>query len=56
MIVFGQLGVVCAQDACTSNSLGTGPVNFNRPQMTDTNAADHTAEKYLAGTDGWNPV
>ena len=31
-------------------------VNDKRPQLTDAVAADHTAEKYLAGTDGWNPV
>ncbi|GGM98504.1 hypothetical protein GCM10011578_019420 [Streptomyces fuscichromogenes] len=26
------------------------------PQMSDTDAADYTAQKYLAGTDGWAPV
>ncbi|MDX3641724.1 pectinesterase family protein [Streptomyces sp. MB09-02B] len=31
---------------------GTGS---NAPQMTDAEAADYTAQKYLAGTDGWNP-
>lgn len=37
----------------------TGPgasVNGNRPQLTDAQAGDYTAQKYLAGTDGWNPV
>ena len=28
----------------------------NRPQLSDTDAAAYTAGKYLAGTDGWNPV
>ncbi|MFJ2112121.1 pectinesterase family protein [Streptomyces sp. NPDC087850] len=28
----------------------------NAPQLTDSEAADYTAEKYLAGSDGWNPV
>lgn len=32
---------------------GTGA---NRPQLSDTDAAGYTAVKYLAGTDGWNPV
>ncbi|MEU6143991.1 pectinesterase family protein [Streptomyces sp. NPDC047081] len=31
-------------------------VNSNRPQLTDSQAANYTAQKYLAGTDGWNPV
>ncbi|MFJ9711116.1 pectinesterase family protein [Streptomyces sp. NPDC101234] len=31
-------------------------VNSNRPQLTDSQAASYTARKYLAGTDGWNPV
>ncbi|WP_157437266.1 pectinesterase family protein [Actinoplanes subtropicus] len=26
------------------------------PQLSDATAADFTAQKYLAGTDGWNPV
>lgn len=37
----------------------TGPgasINANRPQLTATQAADYTAQKYLAGTDGWNPT
>jgi pectin methylesterase-like acyl-CoA thioesterase len=32
---------------------GIGP---NAPKLTDAEAADYTAQKYLAGTDGWNPV
>lgn len=37
----------------------TGPgaaVNGNRPQLTAAQAADYTAARYLAGTDGWNPT
>jgi pectin methylesterase-like acyl-CoA thioesterase len=37
----------------------TGPgagVNSNRPQLSDAQAADYTPEKYLAGSDGWNPL
>lgn len=37
----------------------TGPgagKNTNRPQLPDAQAADHTPQKYLAGTDGWNPL
>ncbi|GAB3806311.1 pectinesterase family protein [Micromonospora zhanjiangensis] len=31
-------------------------VNGNRPQLTDAQAANYTPQKYLAGTDGWNPI
>jgi pectinesterase len=31
-------------------------VNGNRPQMSDATAANYTPQKYLAGTDGWNPL
>jgi pectinesterase len=37
----------------------TGPgatYNSNRPQMTDAQAVDYTPQKYLAGSDGWNPI
>ncbi|WP_081915741.1 pectinesterase family protein [Saccharothrix sp. NRRL B-16314] len=34
---------------------GSG-VNSNRPQLSDSQAAEHTPQKYLAGGDGWNPV
>ena len=30
--------------------------NANRPQLPDSQAANHTPQKYLAGSDGWNPV
>lgn len=31
-------------------------VNGNRPQLSDAQAPNHTPQKYLAGSDGWNPV
>ncbi|WP_426512867.1 pectinesterase family protein [Dactylosporangium sp. McL0621] len=31
-------------------------VNGNRPQMSDSQAASYTPQKYLAGSDGWNPI
>ena len=31
-------------------------VNSNRPQLTDAQAVNYTPQKYLAGTDAWNPV
>ncbi|ASW54456.1 pectinesterase family protein [Plantactinospora sp. KBS50] len=31
-------------------------VNGNRPQLTDAQAANYTPQKYLAGSDGWNPM
>lgn len=37
----------------------TGPgatINGNRPQLTDAQAANYTPQRYLAGTDGWNPI
>ncbi len=37
----------------TGAGAGTGA---NRPQLSDTDAAGYTANTYLAGTDGWNPV
>nr|BFE60554.1 hypothetical protein GCM10020063_050800 [Dactylosporangium thailandense] len=30
--------------------------NSNRPQLSDAQAANYTPQKYLAGTDGWNPL
>ncbi|WP_405455353.1 pectinesterase family protein [Streptomyces sp. NBC_00101] len=38
------------------NSGAGATVNANRPQLTDAQAAAFTPQKYLAGTDGWNPV
>ncbi|WP_430783042.1 pectinesterase family protein [Actinoplanes sp. G11-F43] len=31
-------------------------VNSNRKQLSDAQAANHTPQRYLAGTDNWNPV
>ncbi|MFD4599805.1 pectinesterase family protein [Streptomyces sp. NPDC058464] len=31
-------------------------VNTARPQLTDAQAADYTPQKYLAGSDNWNPT
>ncbi|HVQ93119.1 MAG TPA: pectinesterase family protein [Mycobacteriales bacterium] len=31
-------------------------VNGNRPQLSDAQAANFTPQRYLAGSDGWNPV
>jgi len=28
----------------------------NRPQLSDAQAPNYTPQKYLAGTDGWNPI
>jgi pectin methylesterase-like acyl-CoA thioesterase len=47
------------QDARLFEYKNTGAgatVNSNRPQMSDATAANYTAQKYLAGSDGWNPV
>ena len=30
--------------------------NSNRPQMSDSTAANYTPQRYLAGNDGWNPM
>ncbi|MCW2802342.1 MAG: large repetitive protein [Propionibacteriaceae bacterium] len=39
------------------NNTGPGAgVNANRPQLTEAQAAQATPEKYLAGTDNWNPL
>jgi pectin methylesterase-like acyl-CoA thioesterase len=37
----------------------TGPgatVNANRPQLSDSQADGYTPQRYLAGSDGWNPI
>jgi len=47
------------KDARLSEYRNTGAgatVNSNRPQLSDASAANYTAQKYLAGSDGWNPV
>jgi len=39
-----------------ANSGAGATVNSNRPQLSTSAAANYTAAKYLAGSDGWNPV
>ena len=40
------------------NNTGAGATNgtSDRPQMSATTAASYTSQRYLAGSDGWNPV
>ncbi|MBO4205826.1 pectinesterase family protein, partial [Micromonospora echinofusca] len=38
------------------NSGPGATVTADRPQLTDAQAPTYTAQRYLAGTDGWNPV
>jgi pectinesterase len=40
------------------NNSGSGKTQgtSDRPQMSASTAADYTSQKYLAGSDGWNPV
>ena len=40
------------------NNSGSGKTNgtSDRPQMSAATAANYTSQKYLAGSDGWNPV
>ena len=35
---------------------GANPANPDRPQLTDAQATGYTAQSYLAGSDGWDPV
>ncbi|MFD1545828.1 pectinesterase family protein [Nonomuraea guangzhouensis] len=37
----------------TGSGAGT---NSNRPQLADAQAPNYTPQKYLAGSDGWNPI
>jgi pectin methylesterase-like acyl-CoA thioesterase len=39
-----------------ANTGSGATVNGNRPQLSSGSAAGYTAQKYLAGSDGWNPV
>lgn len=50
---YNNTSVHCSSGLCASVADHGGA---NSPQMTDSEAADYTAQKYLAGTDGWNPV
>ncbi|WDZ83546.1 pectinesterase family protein [Micromonospora cathayae] len=54
-----DMGDATWQNARFLEYRNTGPgatVNSNRPQLSDAQAANHTPQKYLAGTDGWNPL
>ncbi len=42
-------------DEYKNTGAGSG-VNGNRPQLTDAQAPNYTRQRYLAGSDGWNPV
>ena len=47
------------QDARFDEYQNTGAgatVNSNRPQLADSAAANYTPQKYLAGSDGWDPT
>ena len=47
------------QNARFSEYKNTGSgatTNSNRPQLSDSAAANYTPQKYLAGSDGWNPT
>lgn len=39
-----------------NSGAGASTGTTDRPQMSSTIAANYTAQKYLAGSDGWNPV
>lgn len=39
-----------------ANTGAGATINSNRPQMSSSTAANYTPQKYLAGTDGWNPT
>ncbi|MFI2710928.1 pectinesterase family protein [Micromonospora sp. NPDC018662] len=54
-----NMGDATWQNARFSEYRNTGPgatVNGNRPQLSDAQAANYTPQRYLAGTDGWNPL
>ncbi|MCD0445097.1 pectinesterase family protein [Glycomyces sp. A-F 0318] len=47
------------EDARLREYQNTGPgatVNGNRPQLSSGEAANYTPQRYLAGSDGWNPI
>ncbi|MGW1714880.1 pectinesterase family protein [Streptomyces sp. NPDC002156] len=50
---YSNSSVYCVDQVCSTSS---APGGSNRPMLTDSEAADYTAQKYLAGSDGWNPV
>ncbi|MEV6605888.1 pectinesterase family protein [Kutzneria sp. NPDC051319] len=46
----------CRFSEFRNTGAGAGVGTSDRPQTSDANAANFTAQKYLAGSDGWNPV
>jgi len=46
----------CRFDEYNNSGAGASQGTSDRPQMSASTAANYTAQKYLAGADGWNPV
>ncbi|GIF14145.1 pectinesterase family protein [Actinoplanes teichomyceticus] len=46
----------CRFSEYANTGAGATTGTADRPQMTASTAANHTAQRYLAGADGWNPV
>jgi pectinesterase len=46
----------CRFTEYNNSGAGASQGTSDRPQMSASTAANYTSQKYLAGTDGWNPV
>jgi pectinesterase len=46
----------CRFSEYRNSGAGASTGTSDRPQASDATAANYTAQKYLAGSDGWNPV
>jgi pectinesterase len=46
----------CRFDEFDNNGPGASTGTSDRPQMSSSTASSYTAQRYLAGSDGWNPV
>jgi pectinesterase len=46
----------CRFNEYDNSGAGVSQGTSDRPQMSASTAANYTAQKYLAGSDGWNPV
>ncbi|WP_030439902.1 pectinesterase family protein [Actinoplanes subtropicus] len=46
----------CRFNEYNNSGAGASQGTSDRPQMSSATAANYTAQKYLAGSDGWNPV
>jgi pectinesterase len=46
----------CRFNEYNNSGGGASTGTTDRPQMSNATAANYTAQKYLAGSDGWNPV